>query len=439
MPRDERTSNRSPRPGGHPRRQQRPGRRHPVRGRGRDVPAQPEREPIEVTVERIVGDGKGIAFHDGQTVFIPETAPGDRVRARVRSHRGKVMQAELLEILEPSPQRVEPPCPYFFQCGGCDFQQFSYEDQLATKVSMIEDSLRRIAKLDPVPDVPITPSPEPLAYRSRAEWQIDQKEKKIGYFASGTHDVVDIDHCPILTPNMETLLTTLREDFSSGLVSREAFEYRAVEGDVGLVLEPTGATRSQLAMRTVGGHLYRYNAETFFQANIPVTEHLLSRVVEIADVAQDDPGMAIDLYCGVGLFTKPLADRFPRVIGVESVRAATGFAIENTDASEDDSNVRIVMAPVEQWIAEDRSPLGRISLVVFDPPRSGAGPQVIERMLKLNPAHIAAVSCDPATFSRDIRGLMEGGYELVSIDAFDMFPQTHHVELVGHLQRVEQA
>jgi 23S rRNA (uracil1939-C5)-methyltransferase len=392
-----------------------------------------------VTIERIVGDGKGIGFHDGQTVFVPETVPGDRVRAKVRSHRGKVIQGELLEVLEPSPQRVEPPCPYFSACGGCDFQQFSYEDQLETKVAMIQDSLRRIGKLDPVPDVPITPSPEPLGYRSRAEWQINQRERKIGYFASGSHDVVDIDECPILTPNLQGLLTTLREDFAAGMVSREAFEYRGVEGDVGLTLEPTGATRSQLVMRTVGGDLYRYNAETFFQANIPVTERLMERVLEIADVAADEPGIGIDLYCGVGLFTLPLRERFRRVIGVESDKTTTDFAVENTGADQEDSNVRIITAPVEQWIAEDRSPLGKVSLVVFDPPRAGAGPKVVEGMLRLKPAHIAAVSCDPATFSRDIRGLLDGGYELVSVDAFDMFPQTHHVEMVGHLQRGEEA
>ena len=392
-----------------------------------------------MTIERIVGDGKGIGFHDGQTVFVPETAPGDRVRAKIRSHRGKVIQGEILEILEPSPQRVEPPCPYFDACGGCDFQQFSYEDQLETKIAMIQDSLRRIGKLDPMPDIPMTPSPQPLDYRSRAEWQIDQRQKKIGYFSSGTHEVVDIETCPIVTPNLKSLLTTLREDFAAGMVSREAFEYRAVEGDVGLTLEPTRASRSQLVMRTVGGNIYRYNADCFFQSNIPVTERLLERVLEIADVATGDPGMAIDLYCGVGLFTKPLADRFRRVIGVESDKTSTAFATENTDASEEGSNVRIITAPVEQWIAEDRSPMGKISLLVFDPPRAGAGTNVVEGMIRLNPAHIAAVSCDPATFARDIRGLIEGGYELVSIDAFDMFPQTHHVELVGHLQRSESA
>ncbi|HYH11474.1 MAG TPA: hypothetical protein VD789_03885, partial [Thermomicrobiales bacterium] len=187
------------------------------------------------------------------------------------------------------------------------------------------------------------------------------------------------------------------------------------------------------------GNLYRYNAECFFQANIPVTERLLERVLEIADVATDDPGIALDLYCGVGLFTKPLADRYDRVIGVESDRTTTGFAVENTGADQEGSGVRIITAPVEQWIAEDRSPLGRVSLAVFDPPRAGAGTNVVQGMIRLNPAHIAAVSCDPATFARDVRGLIDGGYELVSIDAFDMFPQTHHVELVGHLQRIDQA
>jgi 23S rRNA (uracil1939-C5)-methyltransferase len=437
MSRDNEETRPPRRPAGRGGPDRRPGRRQPSRSRPQPTP--PPSEPIELGIERIVGDGKGIGFHDGKTVFVPETAPGDRIRAQVRSQRGKVIQAELLEVLEPSPRRVEPPCPYFFACGGCDFQQFSYEDQLATKVEMIRDSLRRIGKLDPVPDVPITASPEPLAYRSRAEWQIDQRKKKIGYFAAGSHQVVDIDACPILTPELQALLTTLRDDFSAGMVSKSAFEYRGVSGDVGSVLEPTGATRSRLVIRTVGGHPYRYNADCFFQSNIPVTELLLERVLEIADVAADESGIAVDLYCGVGLFTKPLADRFDRAIGVESDRISTGFANENTGASDDDSNVRIVTSPVETWIAEDRSPLGRVSLLVFDPPRAGAGAGVVEGMLRMKPTHIAAVSCDPATFARDVRGLIDGGYELVSVDAFDMFPQTHHVELVGHLQRSEGA
>lgn len=409
----------------------------PRPNRRRESPQQPDQEPFDVTIDRIVGDGKGIGFHDGRTVFVSQTAPGDTLTVRARSQRGKVIQAEVVDIVEPSPKRVEAPCPYYNECGGCDFQHLSYDDQLATKVSMVHDSLRRIGKLDPVPDVPITGSPDPFAYRSRAEWQIDQRKRKIGYFAGGTRDVIDIEACPILTSNLNGLLTTLRDDFAAGMVSKEAFEYRAVEGDVGLTLEPTGASRSQLVIRTVGGHPFRYNSETFFQSNIPVTELLFERVAEIATVAADDSGLAIDLYCGVGLFTKPMSERFKRVIGVENDKTTTKFAVENTDASDDASNVRIITAPVEQWIAEDRSPLGKVSLLVFDPPRAGAGNAVVEGMIRLNPTHIAAVSCDPATFSRDIRGLLDGGYELVSIDAFDMFPQTHHVELVGHLQRSE--
>lgn len=415
----------------------RPGRRPANRGRG--ITAPPDIEPIEVTIERIVGDGKGIGFHDGQTVFVPETVPGDRIMAKVRSHRGKVMQAQILEILEPSPQRVEAPCPYFPVCGGCDFQQFSYEDQLATKVTMTQDSLRRIGKVDPMPEIAMTASPNPLEYRSRAEWQLDQKQRKVGYFMANSHQVVDVEACPIVTPNLNTLLATLREDFAAGMVSRQAFEYRGVEGDVGLTLEPTGATRSQLIMRTVGGKLFRYNAECFFQPNIPIAERLLERVLEIADVAMEESELAIDLYCGVGLFTAHMADRFSRVIGVEVDKTSTKFAGENTGADDEDTNVRIITTPVEQWIAEDRSAMGKVSLIVFDPPRAGAGTKVIEGMIRLNPTHIAAVSCDPATFARDVRGLLDGGYELVSVDAFDMFPQTHHVELVGHLQRSDAA
>lgn len=405
----------------------------------RNTSSQGTHPPIEeLTIERIVGDGKGIGFHEEQTVFVPETAPGDVIRANVTSKRGNVVQATIDTIITPSPQRVEAPCPYYDRCGGCDFQHFSYEDQLATKVSMVQESLRRIAKLDPVPDVPMTPAETPLGYRSRAEWQVNMRNEVLGYFAKRSHTVVDIEHCPILTPELNDNLIALRDDLEAGLIPRQNNEYRAVSGDTGSVVETTSAPRSRLVTRTVGEDLYRFSAECFFQPNIPVATEIREHVTRIAGQAiRDEPkSLALDLYCGVGLFTLPLARQFGRVIGVEAFAPAVKFANENLNFADLD-NVRIVEAPVEGWIKGDRTPLGRFGFVVFDPPRSGAGPDVIDGILRLRPAHIAAVSCDPATFSRDLRGLLDGGYELVEIQAYDMFPQTHHVELVAHLRRTE--
>ncbi len=390
---------------------------------------------VDVTIDRIVGDGKGIGFADGKTLFVSRTAPGDVVRARVTRRQRTTLHAYPEAILEPSPLRINPDCPYYDRCGGCDLMHIDYEHQLATKVGVIGDSLRRIAKLDPVPEIPIRPSDSQWGYRTRVEWALDVPNRKVGYFAAGTHDIVDVATCPIATDGINALLTTLRDDVEAGLVPAQAKEYRAVATGTGSALEPTAAKRSGILQQTVGGESFRFSAECFFQANIPVTEKLLADVLRIADTARAAPGIAIDLYCGVGLFTVPLARRYKRVIGVESHRPAVQFANDNLEAA-NLPKVRIANAPVERWVSQDQSKFGRVSLVVFDPPRQGAEPQAIAGILKLKPAHIAAVSCDPATFARDLRGLLDGGYELVNITAYDMFPQTHHVEMLAHLRRV---
>lgn len=391
---------------------------------------------IDVTIDRVVGDGKGIGFVDGKTVFVSKTAPGDVVRARITRQQRNTVQAIPVEILEPSPLRIDPDCPYYDRCGGCDLMHISYENQLRTKVEIIQDSLRRIAKLDPVPKISIRPSDNEWGYRSRVEWQVDVPNWQVGYFAGQSRTIVDIETCPISTDTINALLTTLRDDVTAGLVPAAAKEYRAVATETGNALEPTTTTRSGLLQRTVGNETYRFSAECFFQANIPVTEKLLADLMKIATGARAEQGIAVDLYSGVGLFTLPLSRTFKRVIGVESHKPSVKFANDNLESASL-KRTKIIESPVERWVAMDQSRHGRVALLVFDPPRSGAGPKAIEGMLRMNPAHIAAVSCDAATFSRDLRGLLDGGYEIVNITAYDMFPQSHHVEMLAHLRRRE--
>ncbi len=430
-----RKPDRTRRPGG------RPGPKPPAqRANRRQVRQQqdlPERFVENLRIDRIVGDGLGIGFdEDGLAVFVPRSAPGDVLRARVTRRQGKVIHAAIEEIIEPSPMRIEPRVADYNASGGLDLQHIGYADQVTIKAGIITDALRRIAKLDPVPEVEVVPSENEWHYRSRAEFQIDQKSRAIGYFAPNSHHVVDIEESPVLTLDTQALLTTLRDDFEAGLVPKSASEYRAVTGDLGSVLEQTNTPKSRAVMREIGGETYRYSGECFFQANIGVTRDLLAEVLRIADEAKEAEGIALDLYCGVGLFTIPLGRRFRRVIGVESFEPATTFAEENLGEAKL-TNGRIVTAPVEHWLAGDRSPLGRIAFAVFDPPRTGAGKATMENLAKLKPAHIAAVSCDPATFARDIHDLTQNGYEVVSVKGFDMFPQTHHVEIVAHLRRLE--
>lgn len=395
---------------------------------------KPPAQTLDVTIDRIVGDGKGIGFAEGKTVFVSRTAPGDHVRARVIRASKNVLHAVPERIYTPSDMRIEPACPYYDRCGGCDLMHIAYADQLETKVSMIEDALRRIAHLKTWPEIKVVGSPTEFGYRSRAEWQVSAENDLVGYFAENSRVIVDIEQCPILTPMTNTLLMTLRDDVDAGLVPESAREYRGVATEFGTALEQTTTDRSAVLQQRVGEFDYRFSAECFFQANIPVAEALVRGVMHIANQARAGNGYALDLYAGVGLFSLPLGKLFKRLIAVENHKPAVAYLKENLEHA-GLTRSKVIMQSVENWVSGDVSKYGRVSFMVFDPPRTGAGPKAIDGFLRIRPTHIAAVSCDPATFARDIGGLIDGGYELVSLTAYDMFPQTHHVEVLAHLKR----
>jgi 23S rRNA (uracil1939-C5)-methyltransferase len=383
---------------------------------------------IEVEIERIVPGGAGLAHASGYTFFVTLAAPGDRVRVRVERVRGKVAFASVLEIIAPSPVRVEPPCPYFGRCGGCDFQQLTYEAQLQSKVEIIRDCLRRIARLEPPAEIPITPSPAIWHYRSRARWQHDELRGHLGYYELASHRVCDVAECPVVLPEVQAKLSALREALKAGALDETAEEFQAVAGDDGVsLLPPLAEQDAGERYRNIAGERYRFNAECFFQINHALLEPLL--VEALKDATGDT---AVDLYCGVGLFTLPLARRFARVVGVEGNASATAFARLNL-ANAQLSNADIKTARVGQWLEQHAQTLTPVDFLLLDPPRAGAEPETLAGILAMRPRRIAYVSCDPATLARDLRGLVNGGYTLDSLAAFDMFAQTHHVETVAHL------
>jgi 23S rRNA (uracil1939-C5)-methyltransferase len=383
----------------------------------------------EVSIERLLPGGVGLAHAEGQTILVALAAPGDRLRVIIERVRGDVAFASIREIIAPSPLRVEPPCPYFGRCGGCDFQQLSYQAQLAAKVDIIRDCLRRIARIEPPSDIPITASPLAWRYRSRAQWQWDARRRHLGYFERGSHRVCDVVECPVLVPALQATLSDLRERMLSGLLPPEIEEFQGVAGDDGATLAPpldtVGSTHE--TSRTIGDHRYRFSADGFFQIN----HELLAPLINAAlDEAHGDT--AIDLYCGVGLFTLPLARRFARVIGVEANAAAITYARRNLkDAGL--TNVTVERDKVSDWLKANAERLAPVDYLLLDPPRTGAEEGATGGILSLRPKQIAYVSCDPATLARDLKELLGGGYKLDSIAAFDMFPQTHHVETVVHL------
>src|SRR5688500_723860 len=372
----------------------------------------------------------GLAHAGGKTVFVSLAAPGDRVRVRVERVQGNVLFASIEEILTPSPVRVEPPCPYFGRCGGCDFQQLTYEAQLAAKAEMIRDCLHRIARLDNVPEFAVTPSPNDWRYRMRATWQIDHEKRDIGYYERGSRRVCDVVDCAVLKPELQQKLEEVRatewHQFPSDLKHLDA-----VSGENGVSLSPefAGFYTKEVTL-TVRGEVYRFNAAGFFQINPSLLEPLIEFALNGASGES-----AVDLYCGVGLFTLPLARNFRKVISVEANAPAARFARRNLQQA-GLTNTRVITASVTDWF-RDPSATGPVDFVLLDPPRAGAESAVVKGILKLHPAEISYVSCDPATLARDLKKLVAGGYFVNSIAAFDLFPQTHHVETVVRLAAKE--
>jgi len=384
-------------------------------------------ECFDVEIERILPGGVGLAHAAGKTIFVSLAAPGDTVRVQVEREQGNVLFASVVEVLTPSPVRIEPPCPYFGRCGGCDFQQLTYEAQLAAKAEIITDCLQRIARLDHVPEIAVQPSPKTWRYRVRATWQIDQDQQRIGYYERGSRRVCDVADCAVLMPQLQETLECVRTtdwtDFPPDLKHLDA-----VAGDNGVSLSPEFAEfyTNELSLR-VGDEVYRYNAESFFQINPALVGEM------IAFALNDVRGAtALDLYCGVGLFTLPLARRFEKVAGVEANSKAVRFARRNVEHAQL-GNVRVVNANVSDWI---RSTARAVDFVLLDPPRAGAESVVIKGILNLRPERISYVSCDPATLARDLKKLIAAGYAIEAIRGFDLFPQTHHVETVVLLRRL---
>jgi 23S rRNA (uracil1939-C5)-methyltransferase len=394
-------------------------------------------QDLEVLVERILPGGLGLAHADGRTVMVALAAPGDRLRVRIDRVKGNVSFASITEVIESSPHRIDPPCPYFGRCGGCDFQQLNYQAQLEAKSEIIRDCLRRIGGLETIPDFEITPAPNAWHYRARAQWQYDSIRKRLGYFEGGSHRVCDVAECAVLVPELQSVLESLRARMPQGELPDDARHFRAIAGDRELSIvddhgrNPTvreGAENRNITL-TISGERYHLNAANFFQANNELSPALIESAIGL-----ESGHTAIELYCGVGLFTLPLARRFKKVVGVESDVAAAEFARKNLDEA-GLVNAKIDNEHVGNWLAwnELNPDLSSLDFLLLDPPRTGAESRVISGILKLKPKKICYVSCDPATLARDLKKLIAGGYSIDSIKAFDMFPQTHHVETVVHL------
>lgn len=386
-------------------------------------------EILEVSIEKIVPNGYGLAFAENLTVFVPLSVKGDKLRVKIYLVKGKSAFAEIIEILEPSDARIEPPCIYFGKCGGCNFQQMPYEAQLEAKLEILRDCLSRIGKINYTGEIKIIPSPKPFEYRARAQWHVDTRNRKIGYFQRNSHRVIDVETCPIITPELNETLADLREniEWESFFAEIVGIEAANSNGKVSIfsdeIIEPTEEIDFlQNESR------YFYSANIFFQGN----PFLIEKLTETA-ISGVNGKNALDLYCGVGLFSLPLAEKFEKVVGVEGFDRAVDFAKKNVENAQIE-NVEFYREGVADFLAENLEELKDIDFILLDPPRAGTEKGTIENIVKIKPKEISYVSCEPSILARDLSILTASGYKIESITALDLFPQTHHVETVVRLK-----
>jgi 23S rRNA (uracil1939-C5)-methyltransferase len=385
--------------------------------------------PHTVTIEKWVYGGDALARLDGRVVLAPFVLPGEIARLNV----GEDVRAALLEVTAPAPERVEPPCPLFTRCGGCQYQHAPYQFQLARKVDILREQLRRVGKIDYTGEIETISGP-PLNYRNRAQFHI--ADGRIGYLAARSHTLVPVTgECPISSPRMNQALAEMRARLPDPRFPRFVHSLEIFTNEVDLQVNVLEADRpvarsfydwcgSAVAIDYATSFgTFRVSPRSFFQVNRFLVEPLVDAALHGAEGET-----ALDLYAGVGLFALPMARRFKNVIAVE----AGSDAVRDLEVNASRAGVPlgIERARVEDFLPRCST---RPDFVLADPPRAGLGKQVVAQLARLAPPHLTIVSCDPATLARDVAALT--GYRIERLILADLFPQTYHLETIAHLAR----
>jgi 23S rRNA (uracil1939-C5)-methyltransferase len=402
---------------------------------------------ITVQLTTMAHGGDALGRHEGKVVFVPYAIPGETVRARIIVDKGHYAFAQLVEVIEPSRHRVDPPCPYFGQdkCGGCQWQHIAYDTQLQLKGEILAEQLERIGDVAEPPVRSTLPDESGWMYRNHAQFR-PARGGGLGFQKASGDDVIAIDYCMILHPLLSDLYGLIDLDVE-GLI-RLVLRVGTATGDrlIGFEMEEdmppalvldeavscvmllneggyANLVGDNMITEVVAGHSYRVSASSFFQVNTPQAAQLVRLAMAYLDLHGDET--VLDAFCGVGLFTLHLAERADLVVAVESSPSAVDDLMENT---QDQSNVEIIEGAVEDVLPEITVPL---DAALLDPPRGGVDRFALDALVELEPERIAYVSCDPATLARDARRLRSGGYRLAETQPVDMFPQTYHVESVS--------
>lgn len=388
------------------------------------------KEEAILKIEKYAGEGVSIAYHNDKTVFVRYAIPGETVKVNIYKETTGYAVAEPLEILEPSPDRIEPFCPFFAFCGGCDYQMLDYERQIEIKTQLAMEAFERIGKMENPHLTDIIRSPQPFYYRNTETFKVKPHAQKVGFFRKDTKFIVDIDECKIAMPNINGALQSMKrqEQFP-----KHNFKVRTtLDGDttVNWVESVDYEDRDLVETVTAGGFSFQFkiSKDSFFQVNDYVIPLWLEKIISFLDESHSE--RIYDLYCGIGLITLFVAQFAKHTVGIEIAKSSVIDANHNKRMNHLGKEVEFIQGDVGEVLRE----LGPTDVIIVDPPRKGMDTASINLLLEMEPQKIIYSSCKPATLARDIHLLSEK-YELKECVLVDMFPQTHHVEMVNLLVR----
>ena len=399
------------------------------KGRLHDQP----RRPIELELTGFAHGGYAVGHApDGRVAFVAFGVPGERVIAEVTSESASYLEAEVVRVLEASPNRVEPRCEYFGRCGGCQLQHIDYAEQLRLKTEVVRDQLRRIGRFEDAPVLDMLGMDEPWGYRNHMRFTV-RREGDVGFMERGTHRFLRIDHCDIAHPRLNQMLASAQDrTFGTRQIAMRLGE---ATGD--FLVQPHVRWRPGWHSRFASGQKhyeeellgqrYQVSAAAFFQVNTQQAERLVD--LAVTRLTEVRPRVVVDAYSGVGTFAALLAPRVDEIVTIEAQPSADDDAAVNL---REFNNVTRLVGSVETLLPGlEPSP----DALVIDPPRTGVERSVIDAILASRARRVVYVSCEPSTLARDLRLLVDGGFRIVEVQPVDMFPHTQHIECVTTLDR----
>lgn len=446
-------------------------------------------ETLDLEITDLSSSGDGIGRWQERVVFVPDTVPGDTVRARLVQAKPTFGRAKVRQLLTPSPDRIRAACIVADKCGGCQWQSISYPAQLEAKQQQVLDAFTRIGGFEQPNVLPILASDAPLGYRNKATYPLGRSPEgqvKAGYFRQGSHKLVNLNQCPVQDERLNPLLAEVKRDIQDrgwsiysetkhqGRLRHLSLRVGRRTGQMLLTLVSTAPNLKDVELQAqewrerypdlVGvcvnlnpdktnaifgaetividgvpyieevfaGLRFRIHATTFFQVNTEQAERVLQMILDELQLTGSET--IIDAYCGVGTLTLPLAQKAKRVMGLEVQAEAVAQGLANAGFNGID-NVEFRAGNVGALLVEAAASLSHpLDIVVLDPPRKGCDRPMLDALLELHPPRIVYMSCDPATLARDLKILRdEGGYTLIKAQPADFFPQTPHVECVAFL------